>query len=181
MTVEEVVKTLHTNAGNARAVAAGLLQDVHDVVGEGKELDEIKGCMRFSCITRKDVSGLASGGVIWADEDRLNPQKRGRSCLLSCHISTEMPACGVSQNVKRWTLAIQKECSIIFNATHPVGCHSSFQDYGVVNRRRNQKSPSALGRAGTLPLSASEIGTHNIAFLFDSLVAYQDGSRETSP
>jgi 5'-methylthioadenosine phosphorylase len=50
---------LHTNAGNARAVAAGLLQDVHDVVEEGKVLDEIKGCMRFSCITRKDVSGTA--------------------------------------------------------------------------------------------------------------------------
>jgi 5'-methylthioadenosine phosphorylase len=56
VTVEEVVKTLHTNAGNARAVAAGILQDVHDVVEEGKVLDEIKGCMRFSCITRKDVS-----------------------------------------------------------------------------------------------------------------------------
>ncbi|ORY34024.1 putative Methylthioadenosine phosphorylase, partial [Naematelia encephala] len=56
VTVEEVVKTLHTNAGNARAVAAGLLQDVHDVVAEGKVLDEIKGCMRFACITRKDVS-----------------------------------------------------------------------------------------------------------------------------
>ena len=56
MTVEEVVKTLHTNAGNARAVAAGLLQEVHDVVAEGKELDEVKGSMRFACITRQDVS-----------------------------------------------------------------------------------------------------------------------------
>jgi len=56
VTVEEVVKTLHTNAANARAIAAGLLQDVHDVVAEGKELDEIKGCMRFSCVTRADVS-----------------------------------------------------------------------------------------------------------------------------
>ena len=56
MTVEEVVKTLHVNAGNARAVAAGLLQDVHNVVSEGKVLDDIKGCMRFACITRKDVS-----------------------------------------------------------------------------------------------------------------------------
>lgn len=61
VTVQEVVKTLHTNAGNARAVAAGLLQDVHDVVAEGKVLDEIKGCMRFSCITRKDVSGWIDG------------------------------------------------------------------------------------------------------------------------
>jgi hypothetical protein len=56
--VEEVVKTLHTNAGNARAVAAGILQDVHDVVEEGKVLDAIKGSMKFACITRADVSGI---------------------------------------------------------------------------------------------------------------------------
>ncbi|CAD6572733.1 MAG: S-methyl-5-thioadenosine phosphorylase [Tremellales sp. Tagirdzhanova-0007] len=55
VTVEEVIKTLHTNAGNARAVAAGLLQDVHDLVAEGKVLDEVKGCMKFACITREDV------------------------------------------------------------------------------------------------------------------------------
>ncbi|KAK4684462.1 hypothetical protein P7C73_g5718, partial [Tremellales sp. Uapishka_1] len=55
VTVEEVVKTLHTNAGNARAVAAGLLQHVHDVVAEGKELDEIKGSMKWSCITGQDA------------------------------------------------------------------------------------------------------------------------------
>ncbi|GFZ43944.1 S-methyl-5'-thioadenosine phosphorylase [Saitozyma sp. JCM 24511] len=60
VTVEEVVKTLHTNAGNARAVAAGLLQDVHDVVAEGKVLDEIKGCMRFACVTRSDVQPEAA-------------------------------------------------------------------------------------------------------------------------
>lgn len=56
VTVEEVVKTLHTNAGNARAIAAGLMQEVHDVVKEDKVLDEIKGSMQFACITRKDVS-----------------------------------------------------------------------------------------------------------------------------
>ena len=56
VTVEEVVKTLHTNAGNARAIAAGLMQDVHDIVKEDKLLDEIKGSMRFACITRKEVS-----------------------------------------------------------------------------------------------------------------------------
>ena len=61
VTVEEVVKTLHTNAGNSRAVAAGILQDVHDVVAEGKELDEIKGSMRFACITRAEVSGDHQG------------------------------------------------------------------------------------------------------------------------
>ena len=55
VTVEEVVKTLHTNAGNARAIAAGLMQDVYDVVKEDKLLDEIKGSMRFACITRKEV------------------------------------------------------------------------------------------------------------------------------
>ncbi|WVQ67688.1 S-methyl-5'-thioadenosine phosphorylase [Kwoniella sp. B9012] len=52
VTVEEVIKTLHTNAGNSRAVAAGLLQDVHDVVAEGKVLNEIKGSMKYACITR---------------------------------------------------------------------------------------------------------------------------------
>lgn len=56
VTVEEVVKTLHTNAGNSRAVAEGILQDVYDVVKDGKVLDEIKGSMQFACITRADVS-----------------------------------------------------------------------------------------------------------------------------
>lgn len=60
MTVEEVVKTLHTNAGNARSIAAGLLEDVHKVVAEGKELNEIQGSMRFACVTRADVSLLRS-------------------------------------------------------------------------------------------------------------------------
>lgn len=60
MTVEEVVKTLHTNAGNSRAVAEGILQDVYDVVKDGKVLDEIKGSMQFACVTRADVSDTAS-------------------------------------------------------------------------------------------------------------------------
>jgi 5'-methylthioadenosine phosphorylase len=55
VTVQEVVKTLHTNAGNSRAVAAGLLQDVHDVVVEGKLLTDIKGSMQWSCVTAKEV------------------------------------------------------------------------------------------------------------------------------
>ncbi|EIW70652.1 hypothetical protein TREMEDRAFT_43302 [Tremella mesenterica DSM 1558] len=55
VTVEEVIKTLHTNAEYARLVAEGLLQQVYDAVAGGK-LDEIKGCMRFACVTRKDVS-----------------------------------------------------------------------------------------------------------------------------
>jgi len=59
VTVEEVVKTLHTNAGNARAIAAGLMQDVYDIVKEDKLLDEIKGSMRFACITRKEVSPIS--------------------------------------------------------------------------------------------------------------------------
>jgi hypothetical protein len=73
VTVEEVVKTLHTNAGNARAVAAGLLQDVHDVVAEGKVLDEIKGCMRFACVTRSDVSGQ---GRYHITSPQTNPLRR---------------------------------------------------------------------------------------------------------
>jgi 5'-methylthioadenosine phosphorylase len=67
VTVEEVVKTLHTNAGNARAIAAGLMQDVYDVVKEDKLLDEIKGSMRFACITRKEVSSQFQRGE-YADE-----------------------------------------------------------------------------------------------------------------
>ncbi|KAL1406983.1 S-methyl-5-thioadenosine phosphorylase [Vanrija albida] len=53
VTVEEVVKTLHTNAGNSRAVAAGILEEVAKHVESG-ELDEIKGSMRFACITRAE-------------------------------------------------------------------------------------------------------------------------------
>nr|XP_031863241.1 S-methyl-5'-thioadenosine phosphorylase [Kwoniella shandongensis]KAA5530313.1 S-methyl-5'-thioadenosine phosphorylase [Kwoniella shandongensis] len=60
VTVEEVVKTLHTNAGNARAVAAGILQDVHDVVAEGKLLTDIKGSMQWSCVTKKEHQPKAS-------------------------------------------------------------------------------------------------------------------------
>lgn len=53
--MEEVVKTLHTNASYSRAVAEGLLQKVHDHVAAGK-LDQIKGCMQWSCVTKKEVS-----------------------------------------------------------------------------------------------------------------------------
>lgn len=55
MTVEEVVKTLHTNAGNSRAVAAGILEEVAEHVAKG-ELDQIRGSMKFACITRAEVS-----------------------------------------------------------------------------------------------------------------------------
>lgn len=54
VTVEEVVKTLHDNADNSRAVAAGILADVCEHVAKG-ELTEITGSMRFACVTRKDV------------------------------------------------------------------------------------------------------------------------------
>lgn len=59
VTVEEVVKTLHTNAGNARAVAAGILEDVCAHVAAG-ELTDIPGSMRFACVTRKDVQPAAA-------------------------------------------------------------------------------------------------------------------------
>ncbi|OXM82051.1 methylthioadenosine phosphorylase [Cryptococcus neoformans Bt63] len=55
VTVEEVVKVLQTNAGKSRAVAAGILQDVHDAVVEGKTFTDIKGSMKFACVTRKDI------------------------------------------------------------------------------------------------------------------------------
>jgi hypothetical protein len=81
VTVEEVVKTLSTNAGNARAIAAGLMQDVYDVVKEDKLLDEIKGSMRFACITRKEVSPQPKEGNVLMI--RSNPRLLGRSCLSS--------------------------------------------------------------------------------------------------
>lgn len=59
VTVEEVVKTLTTNAGNSRAVAAGILEEVQAHVAAG-ELDEIKGSMRFACITRAEVQPAAA-------------------------------------------------------------------------------------------------------------------------
>ena len=59
VTVEEVVKTLHTNAGNSRAVAAGILEDVCKHVAAG-ELTEIKGSMQFAGVTRKDVQPKAA-------------------------------------------------------------------------------------------------------------------------
>ncbi|TYJ55668.1 S-methyl-5'-thioadenosine phosphorylase [Cryptococcus floricola] len=60
VTVEEVVKTLHTNAGNSRAVAAGILQEVHALVSERKVLTDIKGSMKFACVTRADVQPVES-------------------------------------------------------------------------------------------------------------------------
>ncbi|WWC70219.1 S-methyl-5'-thioadenosine phosphorylase [Kwoniella pini CBS 10737] len=60
VTVEEVIKTLHTNAGNSRAVAEGILQDVVDVVKEGKVLNEIKGSMKYACITRLETQPEAA-------------------------------------------------------------------------------------------------------------------------
>jgi hypothetical protein len=85
VTVEEVVKTLHTNAGNARAIAAGLMQDVYDVVKKDKLLDEIKGSMRFACITRKEVSQLHREEITLMI--RSNPRLLGKSCLSSCPTS----------------------------------------------------------------------------------------------
>ena len=54
VTVEEVVKTLHTNAAYSRAVAAGILQAVHDHVEAGK-LTGTKGSMEWSCVTKREV------------------------------------------------------------------------------------------------------------------------------
>ncbi|RSH79639.1 S-methyl-5-thioadenosine phosphorylase [Apiotrichum porosum] len=59
VTVEEVVKVLHTNAGNSRAVAAGILEEVAAHVEAG-ELTEIRGSMKFACITRADVQPKAA-------------------------------------------------------------------------------------------------------------------------
>lgn len=85
VTVEEVVKTLHTNAGNARAVAAGILQDVYDLVAEGKELTDIKGSMQFACVTRADVCGqqpLRPTAKLTCS--RFSPLLPGRSCRTFC-------------------------------------------------------------------------------------------------
>lgn len=56
-----MVKTLHTNAGNSRAVAAGILEEVHAHVSAG-ELTQIKGSMKFACVTRPDVSPQRGAG-----------------------------------------------------------------------------------------------------------------------
>lgn len=84
MTVQEVVKTLHTNAATARLIAEGLLQDVYDVVKEGKALDEIKGCMQYSCVTREDVSPDHTIEV-WIEpmNGSCSRKSRGRSWLIS--------------------------------------------------------------------------------------------------
>lgn len=55
VTVAEVVKTLSTNAGNSRAVAAGILQDVVDAVEKGDVLTATKGCMEWARITKPEV------------------------------------------------------------------------------------------------------------------------------
>lgn len=85
VTVAEVVKTLHTNAAHARAVAEGLLQKVHDHVAAGK-LTEVKGSMQWSCVTSKEVC-FAQRVVLEATEltaYRLNLSSRGRDWHLSC-------------------------------------------------------------------------------------------------
>jgi 5'-methylthioadenosine phosphorylase len=50
----QVVKTLTSNAGRSKLVARSILQSVHDAVSSGTVLTETKGCMKFSCITRKE-------------------------------------------------------------------------------------------------------------------------------
>lgn len=59
VTVEEVVKTLHTNAAYSRAVAAGILQAVHDHVEAGK-LTGTKGSMEWSCVTKREAQPAES-------------------------------------------------------------------------------------------------------------------------
>ncbi|KAL7410134.1 nucleoside phosphorylase domain-containing protein [Mrakia frigida] len=54
VTVEEVVKTLHGNAHLSKKVAEAILPSVHAIVAEGNTLTETKGCMKFSCVTRKE-------------------------------------------------------------------------------------------------------------------------------
>ncbi|CED84949.1 methylthioadenosine phosphorylase [Phaffia rhodozyma] len=54
VTVEEVIKTLHTNAHLSKKVAEVILPEVVKAVQAGDVLTETKGCMKFSCITRKD-------------------------------------------------------------------------------------------------------------------------------
>lgn len=56
VTVEEVVKTLHANADNSRAVAAGILEEVYSHVAAG-ELTDIAGSMKYACVTNRTVQG----------------------------------------------------------------------------------------------------------------------------
>ena len=55
VTVEEVMRTLHTNAALAKHVTASILEHVHDAVEGDKTLTTAKGAMKFSLVTRRDL------------------------------------------------------------------------------------------------------------------------------
>jgi hypothetical protein len=77
VTVEEVVKTLHTNAAYSRAVAAGILQAVHDHVAAGK-LTGTKGSMQWSCLTKREVRLFALFGLLIGYRGCFAGRRRGK-------------------------------------------------------------------------------------------------------
>ncbi|KAM0750309.1 5'-methylthioadenosine phosphorylase [Meredithblackwellia eburnea MCA 4105] len=54
VTVEEVLKTLHTNAAVSKHITASILGAVHEAVSGGKVLTAAEGGMRFSLVTNLD-------------------------------------------------------------------------------------------------------------------------------
>lgn len=72
---------------------------MHDVVAEGKVLDEIKGCMRFACVTRSDVSGR--GQVSQHDIRRSKPRCDVISMNLSVTVTDADAAHRSSRRLRR--------------------------------------------------------------------------------
>ena len=54
MTVEEVMKTLHTNAALSKHVTASILGAVHEAVASGNVLTFAAGAMKYSLVTGQE-------------------------------------------------------------------------------------------------------------------------------
>lgn len=52
MTVEEVMKTLTTNAALAKHITASILSVVHEAVASGTVLTQAEGAMKYSLMTK---------------------------------------------------------------------------------------------------------------------------------
>lgn len=57
VTVEQVMKTLHTNASLSKHVTSSILGAVHEAVASGTVLTQAAGGMQFSLVTRRDNVG----------------------------------------------------------------------------------------------------------------------------
>lgn len=55
VTVEEVMKTLHTNASLSKHITSSILAAVHNAVASGTVLSKAKGGMKWSLMTNQSV------------------------------------------------------------------------------------------------------------------------------